>query len=317
MKSMTDECTMCGTASIISRPYSGEVLCESCFRDSVVNKVRMAISKYKMLQRTDRIAVGYSGGKDSTVLLAILVEIQQRFPESEVIAITLEEGSKQDTERQDVLRTVSNQLDIEHVTSSYQDLFSLTLDEVANRAQAMQSPLSPCAYCGTLRRQGLNMLSRKIQADKLALGHNLDDEVQSMLMNLIRGDLPRLARIKPFLKGVPKWLVPRIKPMYHLIESDIALFSKLLGYPIYHPPCPYKETSLRSEIREWLNTFETKHPGSKFNFHATLMKIIDALQKGEDAPYQKCTHCGEITSNQVCAVCLHKEALGFSQTKKK
>jgi uncharacterized protein (TIGR00269 family) len=275
----------------------------------------MAISKYDMLEHTDRIAVGYSGGKDSTVLLVILVEIQQRFPESEVIAITLEEGNKQDLPRQKVLKQVTDTLNIEHVTTSYQDLFSLTLDEIATRAQAMQSPLSPCAYCGTLRRQGLNILARQIQADKLALGHNLDDEIQSMLMNLIRGDLPRLSRITPHLEGVSGWLIPRIKPLYHVLETDLALFSKLLGYPIYHPPCPYKETSLRSEIREWLNAFETKHPGSKYNLHATFMKIIETVRNAKDEPYCKCRICSEITSQQVCAVCLHKEALGFSPSK--
>ncbi|MFX1565059.1 MAG: TIGR00269 family protein [Promethearchaeota archaeon] len=312
-----EQCRMCGALPVTTRPYSGEVLCENCFRDSVISNVRRAISKYQMLQRTDRIAVAYSSGKDSTVLLAILVEIQKRFPESEVIAITLEEGSKQDKDRHNLLQTVTKEIGIEHVTSSFQEIFSLTLDEVADRAQAMQSPLSPCAYCGTLRRQGLNILARKIQADKLALGHNLDDEVQSMLMNLIRGDLPRLSRITPFLKGVPNWLVPRIKPLYHLLESDIALFAELLGYPIYHPPCPYKETSLRSEMREWLNTFEEKHPGSKFNLHATLMKIIEAIRSPEDDPFQKCVRCGEITSKQVCAVCLHKDQLGLSKTKKR
>lgn len=316
MTPMTKACTMCGAPSIISRPYSGEELCERCFQESVTNTVRVAISKFQMLQRTDRIAVAYSGGKDSTVLLALLVEIQQRFPESEVIAITLEEGSKQDRERQDVLQTVVKKLKVELVTSSYQDLFSLTLDEVATRAQAMQSPLSPCAYCGTLRRQGLNLLARKIQGDKLALGHNLDDEVQSMLMNLIRGDLQRLSRIKPYLMGVKGWLVSRIKPMYHILESDIAMMSQLLNYPIYHPPCPYKETSLRSEIREWLNGFETQHPGSKFNLHATFMKIIEGLQTDEQDPYHKCQVCGEITSQQTCAVCLHRQTLGFSSTKK-
>jgi uncharacterized protein (TIGR00269 family) len=314
MKAMTKVCTMCGNEPIISRPYSGEVLCQRCFRASVIDDVRAAISKFQMLQRTDRIAVAYSGGKDSTVLMAILVEIQQRFPESEIIAITIQEGNKQDKERQKILQKVSKALNLELVTSSYQELFSLTLDELVTRAQAMQSPLSPCAYCGTLRRQGLNLLARRIEADKLALGHNLDDEVQSMLMNLIRGDLPRLSRITPYLKGIPGWLVPRIKPMYHLMESDIALFSQLLGYPIYRPPCPYKATSLRSEIRAWLNTFEEKHSGSKFNLHSTFMKIIEAI-KSDDDPFQKCQKCGEITSQQICSVCLHKEALGFSASK--
>lgn len=313
---MTNECCMCKAPAVISRPYSGEVLCENCFRESVLSSVRAAISKYKMLQRTDRIAVGYSGGKDSTVLLTLLVEIQQRFPESEVIALTLEEGSVHDQERQKILASVTDQLGIEHVISSYQDLFSLSLTEIATRAQETESPLSPCAYCGTFRRQGLNILARQINADKLALGHNLDDEIQSMLMNLIRGDLQRLVRIKPFLQGVSGWLVPRIKPLFHILEVDIALYSQLLNLPIFHPPCPYKETSIRSEIREWLNSFEKQHPGSKYNLHATFTKIIDALQNDEREPYQKCQECGEVTSQEVCAVCLHQQTLGFSPAKK-
>ncbi|MFW9832024.1 MAG: ATP-binding protein, partial [Candidatus Thorarchaeota archaeon] len=288
---MPKACSMCNATAVISRPYSGEAFCETCFSNSVINAVRVAISKYKMLHRTDRIAVGYSGGKDSTVLLAILVEIQKRFPESEVIAVTLEEGSLQDQERQKILRSVTQELKVELVTSSYPDLFALTLDEVASRAQKLESPLSPCAFCGTLRRQGLNILARQMNADKLALGHNLDDEIQSMLMNLIRGDLQRLTRITPFLPGVSDWLVPRIKPMYHLLENDIALYSQLLGLPIYHPPCPYKETSLRSEIRKWLNSFENQHPGSKYNLHATLMKIVDKLQTAQPQPYQRCQVC--------------------------
>ncbi len=313
---MTNECSMCKAPSIISRPYSGETLCDNCFQASVMAAIRTAISRFKMLQRTDRIAVAYSGGKDSTVLLATLVDIQKQFPESEVMAITLQEGSRQDKERQRVLRQVTQHLNVEHVTSSYQDIFSLTLDEIADRAQKTQSPLSPCAYCGTLRRQGLNILARRINADKLALGHNLDDELQSMLMNLIRGDLQRLARITPFLKGVERWLIPRIKPMYHLLEKDIALYSKLLQLPLHHPPCQYKETSLRSEIREWLNAFEDRHPGSKFNLHASFMKIIKAIQRGKDEPYQKCNSCGEITSQDICAVCLYREKLGLSTRNK-
>ena len=301
---------MCEEPKIMFRPYSGEALCEQCFRESVVNAVRAAISRYKMLHHTDRIAVAYSGGKDSLVLLSILIEIQARFPESEIIAITLEEGSQQDRQRRSTLDEVTRQLNIEHVTSSYQDLFSLTLDEIVECTSSLPSPLSACAYCGTLRRQGLNILARKINANKLALGHNLDDEVQSMLMNLIRGDIQRLSRITPFLQGSPGWLVPRIKPLYHLLENEIALYAQFLNLPIYRPPCPYKETSLRSEIRNWLNAFEDRHPGTKYNLHATFMKLIQVLDAGEKPPYQKCQSCSEITSQSVCAVCLYRQQLG-------
>lgn len=302
---------MCGAPSVITRSYSGEVLCETCFRASMVKAVRTAISQWQMLQRTDRIAVAYSGGKDSTVLLSILVEIQKRFPESEIIAITLEEGSSLDRERKGILTQVTKELQIEHKTSSYQRLFSLTLDEVAARAKKWTPQISPCAYCGTLRRQGLNILARQINADKLALGHNLDDEVQSMLMNIIRGDLQRLARLTPIQEGVQGWLVPRIKPLFHLLEDEISLYSSLLALPMYHLQCPYKETSLRSEIRGWLNSFEERHSGSKFNLHSTFTKIISVLNTEAQEPFQKCRLCGEITSQDLCAVCQHRRTLGF------
>ena len=300
---------MCEEPRIIFRPYSGESLCKQCFRESVVNAVRAAISKYDMLHHTDRIAVAYSGGKDSLVLLSILLDIQARFPKSEIIAITLEEGSQQDHKRRSTLEEVTRLLKIEHVTSSYQDLFSLTLDEIVESTASFPSPLSACAYCGTLRRQGLNILARKINANKLALGHNLDDEVQSMLMNLIRGDVKRLSRITPFLKGIPEWLVPRFKPLYHLLENEIALYAQLLNFPIYRPPCPYKETSLRSEIRQWLNSFEERHPGTKYNLHATFTKLIHALNTEEQPLYQKCQTCGEITSRNICSVCSYRQQL--------
>ena len=176
-------------------------------------------------------------------------------------------------------------------------------------AVSLPSPLSACAYCGTLRRQGLNILARQINANKLALGHNLDDEVQSMLMNLIRGDVKRLSRITPFLKGIPEWLVPRFKPLYHLLENEIALYAQLLNFPIYRPPCPYKETSLRSEIRQWLNSFEERHPGTKYNLHATFTKLIHALNTEDQPPYQKCQTCGEITSRNICSVCSYRQQL--------
>ena len=306
---------MCKEPRIIFRPYSGESLCERCFRESVLNAVRTTISKFDMLHHTDRIAVAYSGGKDSLVLLSILLEIQERFPKSELIAITLEEGSQQDYKRRSTLEQVTRLLKVEHVTSSYQDLFSLTLDEIVDSASNFPSALSPCAYCGTLRRQGLNILARKIDANKLALGHNLDDEVQSMLMNLIRGDVQRLRRISPLLKGTPGLLVPRVKPLYHLLENEIALYADLLNLPVYRPPCPYKETSLRSEIRNWLNTFEERHPGTKYNLHATFTKLIQTLDAEEQLPYQQCQVCGEITSRNICSVCLYRQQLGTSAEK--
>jgi uncharacterized protein (TIGR00269 family) len=298
---------------VIHRHHSGEILCEHCFQLSIVDAVREAISKWNMLQRTDRIAVAFSGGKDSTVLLSILLKIQRRFPDSELLAITLDEGIAANRERIAVLAETTRRLGVEHVVSSYRELFSLSVDEVAERAQATRSPLSPCAYCGTLRRQGLNILARQVHADKLALGHNLDDEVQSMLMNLLSGDLQRLARSTPVQEGVRGWLIPRIKPLYHILDQEVALYARYLDLPIHQARCPYAEESVRTEVREWLNVFESGHPGSKFALAATFGKIISSLPSQPLELIRKCQNCGEPTSSEVCGACLCLEELGFSK----
>lgn len=307
------QCRKCGRPAVVQRPYSGEILCEHCFQLSIVDAVREAISKWNMLQRTDRIAVALSGGKDSTVLLSILVEIQQKFPDSEVLAITLDEGIAANGERMDILAETTRRLGVEHVVSSYQELFSLGMDEMAECVHATRSTMSSCAYCGTLRRQGLNIVARQVGADKLALGHNLDDEVQSMLMNVLSGDLQRLARSTPVQEGVAYWLIPRIKPLYHVPEQEVALYASYLDLPIHRARCPYAEESLRTEIREWLNAFESRHPGSKFNLAATLAKIISSLPSQAAELIRKCRNCGEPTSNEVCGACMCREELGFSK----
>lgn len=276
-----------------------------------MEKARKAISKWKMLQRTDRIVVAVSGGKDSAVLLSVLVEIQSRFPESDIITVTLNEGKAEDRERIQIVTKLTQQLGVDHVVSSYRELFSVTLDEVVARARDTNSPLSPCSFCGVLRRQGLNILARKINADKLALGHNLDDEVQSMLMNLIRGDLQRLSRSSPVQEAILPQLVPRIKPLYYIPEEDIALYAQCLGLPSQTNPCSYHDQSLRSEIRSWLNSFEERHPGTKYNLYATISRIITALQNQPQEDIGVCSTCGEPTSIDICAPCSLLKGLGL------
>jgi uncharacterized protein (TIGR00269 family) len=264
-----------------------------------------------MLQRTDRIAVAFSGGKDSTALLSILVENQRRFPESEIIAITIEEGISTASDRIHAVRTATQILGVEHVISSYQELYSVTMDEITELVRSTDYPYSPCTYCGVMRRQGLNILARQINADKLAFGHCLDDEVQSMLMNLIRGDVQRLSRLAPIQRGSPVELVPRIKPLYHILEQEIALYAKGLNLPYYKCPCIYGEESLRTEVRQWLNEFEERHPGTKYNLYATISRVISLQQDQEIPPFRECQTCGEPTSRPVCAVCESLSRLGL------
>lgn len=267
-----------------------------------------------MFQHTDRIAVAFSGGKDSTVLLSFLVEIQKQFPESEIIAITLDEGIAAANNRNLSVSVITQLLGVEHIVSSYQELYSVSMDEVAERAEAIGSPHSPCAYCGIMRRQGLNILARRIQADKLALGHNLDDEVQSMVMNLIRGDLTRLARFTPVQQGIQDKLIPRIKPLHQIPENEVALYAQYIGLPHYQCPCIYGKHSMRTEIRKWLNALEERHPGTKYSLASSITKIIGAFQGKEQEAFRECQVCKEPTSRKICTICEHLSRLGLAQS---
>ncbi|MFW9831738.1 MAG: TIGR00269 family protein [Candidatus Thorarchaeota archaeon] len=266
-----------------------------------------------MLQSKDRIAVAYSGGKDSTTLLAVLAEIQKRFADLELIAITLEEGVETARDRRHTLSLTTQLLGIEHISTSYQEIYGVTLDEIHKQAKALNSPLSTCAYCGVLRRQGLNILARRIGADKLALGHNLDDEIQSMFMNLIRGDIQRLSRISPVLKGIDGKLIPRIKPLYQIPEVEITYYAQGLSVAYYKCPCPYGSESLRTEIRKWLNSTENLHPGTKSYLLTNFCKIIDAIKTEESNSIQLCQKCGEPTSRKLCSACEYIKKLFSSK----
>lgn len=304
-------CVHCRGPATIIRRYSGEALCEQCFRDLITRKVRDTITEWRMLDGVRRIAVAFSGGKDSTTLLSILVGMREQFPLLEIVAITLDEGIAAARKRKLSGDMTTQLLGVKHVVSSYDKLFSVTLDDVVKRAKAAGSPFSPCTYCGAMRRQGLNILARQVGAERVAFGHNLDDEVQSGIMNLLQGNLRRLVRLTPVQQGQAGALVPRIKPLYNIPEQEVLLYAQGLGFPYYKCPCVYRNYSLRTEIRTWLNELETRRPGTKQTVAGTLSKIAQTIHGLGDEPLGECAQCGEPTPNRLCAVCQQLADLGY------
>jgi len=208
-------CTACKSReAFFFRQYSGERLCKRCFSRSVEDKVRATIARYSMLKFNDRIAVAVSGGKDSVSLLHILAKLERNHPKSSLVAVTVDEGIR--GYRDEALRIAAEtcrKLEIEHYTVSFKELFGVALDEIVRRQRRKaDSSVTPCAYCGVLRRKALNLAARSVGADKLATAHTLDDEVQTMLLNVFHGDVWRLAKEKPVTDEVHPKLVRRIKP---------------------------------------------------------------------------------------------------------
>jgi uncharacterized protein (TIGR00269 family) len=288
------------------RRYSGEKLCGRCFCKSIENKVRGTISKYEMFEPKDKIMVAVSGGKDSVTLLHILAKIEKAFPDATLSAVTVDEGIKgYRDEALKVAKKNCGKLGVEHVVTSFKEMYGYALDEIVNLIrERKEKGLTPCSYCGVLRRRALNTEAREAGVDKLATAHSLDDETQTMLLNIIHGDALRIARAKPVLTVIHPKLVQRVKPLCEVPEKETAFYAYLKKIEFQSIPCPYAQTALRNDVRTMLNRLEEKHAGTKFAIFRSVERIRPALEAmAEEAKLQNCRKCGEPTVGELCKPC--------------
>lgn len=303
---MTTTCTACKTnLAFFHRQYSGETLCKKCFIKSVEAKVRATITRHHMLSYNDHLAVAVSGGKDSLTLLYILAKMRRYRPQTRLTAVTVDEGIKgYRDEALEIAVNTCNQLNVPHHIVSFKELYGYTLDELIQKTRQNQSDLTPCSYCGVLRRRAINVGARQVDANKVATGHTLDDEVQTSLMNILRGDLSRLAKEKPATSNVHPLLVPKIKPLCEVPERESALYAYVRDIAFQDTPCPYASEALRNDVRGMLNRMEEKHPGTKFTVSRTMKRLrgaLDCIALNEG--FRECSLCGEPSAMELCKVC--------------
>ncbi len=300
-------CILCGKKdAVFGRSYSGEKLCGRCFCKTVEDKVRRTISKYEMLEPKDRIMVAVSGGKDSVTLLHILSKIESAFPNVVLSAGTVDEGIR--GYRDEALRIAERnckKLGVDHMVTSFKEMFGYELDEIVELIRRRgEKGLTPCSYCGVLRRKVLNTMAREAGVDKLVTAHSLDDETQTLLLNIVHGDPLRIARSKPVLTVIHPKLVQRVKPLCQVPEKEVAFYAYLKGIEFQCIPCPYAQTALRNDIRSMLNAIEQKHAGTLYAIFNSMERIRPALESyAEEVKVQNCKLCGEPTVGDPCRPC--------------
>jgi uncharacterized protein (TIGR00269 family) len=307
-------CTACKKRdAFYFRPYSGEKLCAKCFSRSIEEKVRATVAKYGMLRFDDRVAVAVSGGKDSLSLLHVLTKMRRGHPESSIVAVTVDEGIKgYRDEALGIAVRDCRKLGVDHRIVSFKELFGHTLDEIvkARRGRRRDNATS-CSFCGVLRRKALNLAAREVKADKLATAHTLDDETQTILLNIFHGDVYRLSKEKPVTDEVHTKLVRRIKPFCEIPEKETALYAYLGKIEFQTKPCPYASEALRNDVRAMLNRMEEKHVGIKFTVFKSIEKIRPFLEEAAEVEtLRECTRCGEPTTENVCRTCQMLEQIG-------
>lgn len=296
---MNLQCSKCKRDAIIFQKYSGMHLCQKHFIADVERKIKLTIRKHFNIQKNDVVAIALSGGKDSAVLLYMLHKIFGPRPDVELVAITIDEGIKGYREHTlESAKELTARVGVRHIIRSFKDEFDITLDEIISKEREKGA----CSYCGVLRKTLLNKTAIEVGATKLATGHNLDDEAQTILLNHLRGDVARMVKLSQphALEG----LVLRAKPLRFVPEKEVALYALVNDLPVDFSECPYAHEAIRGEVRDMLNNFEVAHPGTKYS----LLKGFDTMapmmsKEYTDIELAKCRICGQACSLEICQAC--------------
>jgi len=267
------------------------------FNEKLFTRIGNLIEDYKLVEKDDSIAIALSGGKDSVLTLHALANYQKSSNfDFDLIAISVDEGIK-DYRHHGIFTAIANtkELDIELIQKSFKEELNFALDDIYSNFK------SACIPCGVFRRNILNKTAYSIGANKIATGHNLDDEIQSFLMSFARADTLKFSKFGPKLDQIHPKLVPRIKPLWNTKEKDVGTWAILNNISIHLDECPYSSLSLRSKTKNFLNNIESKYPGSKLTIMESFKKSFNI--ETPVANLNECEKCGEPSSANVCKAC--------------
>lgn len=160
----------------------------------------------------------------------------------------------------------------------------------------------------------------QLKSGKLATGHNLDDEIQSISMNFFDNDLKRFERLGAISQKIESF-VPRIKPLHETPEKEIIMYCAFNGIKHFSEECcPFSWMAKRNAFREMLNGMESKFPGTKYSilrfFQQVKGKLLEKKHGKTISKINYCINCGFPSSGKTCKVCEMVEKLKNSTSKK-
>jgi cytoplasmic tRNA 2-thiolation protein 1 len=264
-------CFNCGTArAVIIRPKNRHKLCKPCFIETFEREIHETITSTRLFVPGERVAIGASGGKDSTVLASVLKTLNERYNYGlDLVLLSIDEGIT--GYRDDSLETVKRnalQYSMPLEIVSYGELYGWTMDQVV----AEIGKKGNCTYCGVFRRQALDRGAAKLGIRHVVTGHNADDVAETVMMNLLRGDLPRLARGTSIVTDSAGSDIKRSKPLKYAYEKEIVLYAHHQKLDYFSTECIYSPEAFRGSARTLIKDLEKIRPSS----------ILDIVRSGED-----------------------------------
>ncbi|MAG22262.1 MAG: TIGR00269 family protein [Candidatus Diapherotrites archaeon] len=302
---VTGKCDRCESKAAIELLYGPHKFCKDHFTHFFEKRVKRTCRTNGLVGKGEKLLVAVSGGKDSCVALYLMHKIFGKSNELEALLIDEEIEGYRDAAL-NFAEENCKAWGIPFTRISFKDEFGFTMVDVMKKTGAKKRIGGTCSFCGVLRRKIMNQYAKKLGANKLVTGHNLDDETQSTLMNVCEADIQRLVRLGPITrmkKG--KGFVPRIKPLWDSPEIEIIAFAHYKGVKHYEEQCcPFKWQAKRNTYRSVLNHLESQFPGTMYSILSFLKQAKPKLAgKSAKVKLNACKECGEPTSGKECAAC--------------
>lgn len=264
-------CEICkNSRAAVIRPKNSQKICRQCFLSVFEDEIHETIVSNSLFARGERVAIGASGGKDSTVLASVLKTLNERHDYGlDLCLLSIDEGIK--GYRDDSLETVKRnalQYDMPLEIVGYDQLYGWTMDQVV----AQVGKKGNCTYCGVFRRQALDRGAAKLGIKHVVTGHNADDVAETVMMNLLRGDFPRLSRATSIVTSGSASGIKRSKPLKYAYEKEIVLYAHHKKLDYFSTECIYSPEAFRGSARTLIKDLEKIRPSS----------ILDIVKSGED-----------------------------------
>ncbi len=232
----------------------------------IFREVRKANSKYHLVEDGDRIAVGLSGGKDSTALLYFLAMLQKFTPLNfSLVPIYLDLGLGTETQGMQALcASLGLPLIIEDT-------------QIAQVVFETRQEKNPCSLCSNLRRGALNRVAKSQNCNKVALGHHADDAVNTVIMSMIFEGRYHLFKPVTYLDRID---ITVIRPLIYVAERDIRSFIDSIDFKIAKNPCPADGHTMRDEITELVSDIDKRYPGAR-------QRILTSIENADSDSFWK------------------------------
>ncbi|SJL01520.1 Cytoplasmic tRNA 2-thiolation protein 1 [Armillaria ostoyae] len=283
-------CALCKTIrAMLKRPKTGQQICKECFFYVFETEVHNTIIESKLFQRGDRVAIGASGGKDSTVLAYVMKTLNERYDYGlDLFLLSIDEGIT--GYRDDSLETVKRnqeQYDMPLKILSYDELYGWTMDAIVAEVGRKNN----CTFCGVFRRQALDRGAAMLNVDHIVTGHNADDIAETVLMN--REDTIR-----------------RSKPFKYTYEKEIVMYAYFKKLDYFSTECIYSPDAYRGHARTFLKDLEAARPSAIIDIiHSGEAFEVSEEVKATQKLQQTCKRCGYMSSNELCKACTLLEGL--------